>query len=84
MIKEHWLFLTIFGFTILLIVGITIQGLHLTGYSVARPAKPLYCEPLSCEARGLEPGNFYCDETMCYRDCYQNGVLIEKATFCKK
>ena len=81
MLKEHWLFFSIISIALLYIVVVTIENIQTTGYSVA---KIQYCVPMKCETRGMEPGKFYCDAKMCYRNCYQNGVLIEKATFCEK
>ncbi len=74
------LFIAIMSFFISLTFLITITGLPRTGYFVKNA-----CEPMNCELRGLEPsGNYYCDESMCYRDCYQGDVLIKMATFCDK
>ena len=85
MIKEHYLFITIVAFFALLITGLTVSGLNgVTGYSV-KEYKPSSCEPITCVERGLEPaGRYYCNEIKCYRDCIQDGVVIEGATFCEK
>lgn len=84
MIREHYFFITIVGIFVLFILGVTITGTKqtVTGYYVK---DIMFCEPMTCSERGLEPSrSFYCDEDLCYRDCYQNGNLIEMATFCEK
>jgi len=85
MIKDHYLFITIAAFFAMLLVGLTFTGIEeITGYYTKDTS---FCEPLTCKERGLVPaGEFYCSKftNKCYRHCYQNGVLIEKATFCEK
>jgi len=85
MIKDHYLFIAVIGcFGILLIglLGVGFQQGTTTGYYVR---DIMFCEPMTCAQRQLEPaGRFYCDKDKCYRDCYQDGVLIEMATFCEK
>ncbi|MBD3311927.1 hypothetical protein GF352_00505 [archaeon] len=84
MIKDHHLFLAIVGVFALFVLGVTIPNLEAstTGYYVK---ETMFCEPMSCSERGLGPGgSFYCDKNNCYRDCYQDGELIEMATFCEK
>jgi hypothetical protein len=82
MLKEHYAFISITTFFAILVLGATIVGFHeVTGYYVSDSL----CEPMTCLQRGLEPaGRFYCDNNRCYRDCYQNGALIEMAVFCEK
>ncbi len=77
MIKEHWVFICLMSFLILTVIAITMRGLN-------HPTGSHYCIPLDCRQMGLEPGGFHCDEHRCYRDCFQNGTLIERATFCEK
>ena len=86
MIKEHYLFITVIASFSLLLTGLltigSVNTTESTGYFVR---DTMFCEPMTCIERGLEPsGRFYCDKDKCYRDCYQDGVLIEMATFCEK
>ncbi|MFA5405906.1 MAG: hypothetical protein WC307_00915 [Candidatus Nanoarchaeia archaeon] len=83
MIKEHYAFITISLATIFLISGLTISGVNqeITGYYVNNNS----CEPMTCEELGLEPTGFMkCEGSICYRNCYQDSVLIEMATFCER
>ncbi|HLE06633.1 MAG TPA: hypothetical protein VI790_04720 [Candidatus Nanoarchaeia archaeon] len=83
MLSEHYLFIGVSVIGLALILSATVIGVNegITGNAI----RQLTCEPKTCAERGLEPaGIFYCDKNNCYRDCYQENEIIERATFCKK
>ena len=85
MIKDHYLFITVIASFSLLLIGLLAAGPVSTAPTGHYVRDTMFCEPMTCSERRLESsGSFYCDKNKCYRDCYQDGVLIEMATFCEK